>query len=127
MPSELNPPYNREVCYKLLLLIRGGCLRDGGLLLWLSVGIASLDDTVLVQLHSIISMRQGLDQGQGNLHSNFVIISGRRKHASIPRIPCNGVDTISFVTRERFNEVSIFLMPDINFGVCGPVSITIAN
>lgn len=51
------------------------------------------------------------------IHSNSSVVACARKHAGIGRIPSHGVDAACSMPFKRLDEVAVFLVPNIDFGI----------
>lgn len=56
--------------------------------------------------------------GGVHTHSDSSIVARAREHARIGRIPSHGVDAACSMTFECLDEVAVFFVPYINFGIC---------
>ena len=53
-----------------------------------------------------------------NSHPDILIIACRGEHARIGGVPSHGIHTPTGVSFERFDQGSVLLVPDVDFGIC---------
>ena len=56
-------------------------------------------------------------EGGMHIHSDSSIVACAREHAGIGRIPSHGVDAACSMPFKRLDEVSIFFVPNVDFGI----------